>query len=147
MACLYLVEEVSVVVKQLLWSRDLTPKVVIQGDILPVIKYFQFAGRLRRLHMHQPLESIRVTVSLHLPGSLFVYLPRVANGIADNLAGQASQFLLARYRSDPFYLQSECWAGVHQTIIPNGPFSGRKLSHSKFCTALEPADTYPSREA
>ena len=101
MACLYLVEEVSVVVKQLLWSRGLTPKVVIQGDILPVIKYFQFAGRLRRLHMHQPLESIRVTVSLHLPGSLFVYLPRVANGIADNLAGQASQFLLARYRSDP----------------------------------------------
>ena len=71
MACLYLVEEISVVVKQLLSSRGLTPKVVIQGDILPVIKYFQFAGRLRRLDMHQPLESIRTTVSLHLPHGLF----------------------------------------------------------------------------
>ena len=101
MACLYLVEEISVVVKQLLSSRGLTPKVVIQGDILPVIKYFQFAGRLRRLDMHQPLESIRATVSLHLPHSLFIYLPRVANGIADDLAGQASQFLLAKYRGDP----------------------------------------------
>ena len=101
MACLYLVEEISVVVKQLLSSRGLTPKVVIQGDIPPVIKYFQFAGRLRRLDMHQPLESIRATVSLHLPCSLFIYLPRVANGIVDDLAGQASQFLLARYRSDP----------------------------------------------
>ena len=85
MACLYLIEEVSVVVKQLLSSRGLTPKVVIQGDILPVIKYFQFAGRLRRL-MHQPLECIRTTVSLHLPFALFIYLPRVANGIADDLA-------------------------------------------------------------
>ena len=87
MACLYLVEEVSVLVKQLLTSRRLTPKVVIQGDILPVIKYFQFAGRLRRLDMHQPLECIRTTVSLHLPYALFLYLPRVANSIADDLAG------------------------------------------------------------
>ena len=75
MACLYLVEEVAVVVKQSLSSRGFTPKVVIQGDILPVIKYFQFAGRLRRID--------------------------VANGIADGLAGQATQFLLSRYRSDP----------------------------------------------
>ena len=101
MACLFLVEEVSVLVKQLLASRGLTPKVVIQGDILPVIKYFQFASRLRRLDMHQPLECIRTTVSLHLPHALFLYLPRVANGIADDLAGQASHFVLARHRSDP----------------------------------------------
>ena len=101
MACLYLVEEVAVVVKQRLSSRGLTPKVVIQGDILPVIKYFQFAGRLRRIDMHQPLESIRSTVSLHLPSSLFIYLPRVANSIADDLAGQATQFLLAKHRSNP----------------------------------------------
>ena len=51
--------------------------------------------------MHQPLESIRAIISLHLPCSLFIYLPRVANSIADDLAGQASQFLLAKYRSDP----------------------------------------------
>ena len=118
MACLYLVEETSVVVKQLLSSRGLTPKVVIQGDILPVIKYFQFAGRLRRLDMHQPLESIRATVSLHLPCSLFIYLPRVANGIADDLAGQASQFLLAKYRSDPSAFN---WNAGPVSIKPSFP--------------------------
>ena len=101
LACLFLVEEVSFVVKQLLTERGISPKVVIQGDILPVIKYFQFAGRLRRVDMHQPLECIRTTVSRHLPHALFLYLPRVANSIADDLAGQASQFVLAQYRRDP----------------------------------------------
>ena len=101
LACLFLVEEVSVVVKQLLTERGISPKVVIQGDILPVIKYFQFAGRLRRLDMNQPLECIRTTVSRHLPHALFLYLPRVANSIADDLAGQASRFVLAQYRRDP----------------------------------------------
>ena len=47
------------------------------------------------------VECIRTTVSLHLPHALFLLLPRVANSIADDLAGQASHFLLARYRSDP----------------------------------------------
>jgi hypothetical protein len=41
--------------------------------------------------MHQPLECIRTTVSRHLPHALFIYLPRVANSIADDLAGQATQ--------------------------------------------------------
>ena len=87
--------------KQLLAERGISPKVVIQGDILPVIKYFQFAGRLRRVDMNQPLECIRTTVSRHLPHALFLYLPRVANSIADDLAGQASQFVLAQHRRDP----------------------------------------------
>ena len=103
LACLFLVEEVSVAVKQLLTQRAISPKVVVQGDILPVIKYFQFAGRLRRLDMNQPLECIRTTVSRHLPHALFLYLPRVANSIADDLAGQASQFVLAQYRRDLFF--------------------------------------------
>ena len=107
LACLFLVEEVSSVVKQLLTERGITPKVVIQGDILPVIKYFQFAGRLRRVDMHQPLECIRTTVSRHLPHALFIYLPRVANSIADDLAGQASQFALARYRRNPAYFNRD----------------------------------------
>ena len=122
MACLYLVEEVAVVVKQRLSSRGLTPKVVIQGDILPVIKYFQFAGRLRRIDMHQPLESIRSTVSLHLPNSLFIYLPRVANGIADDLAGQATQFLLAKYRSNPAALNRNAGPVSIKPSFPTGLF-------------------------
>ena len=100
LACLFLVEEISALVKQLLTQRGITPKVVIQGDILPVIKYFQFAGRLRRLDMTQPLETIRTTVSRHLPQALFIYLPRVANNIANDLAGQASHFMLTQYRRD-----------------------------------------------
>ena len=122
MACLYLVEEVAVVVKQRLSSRGLTPKVVIQGDILPVIKYFQFAGRLRRIDMHQPLESIRSTVSLHLPGSLFIYLPRVANGIADDLAGQATQFLLAKYRRNPATFNRNAGPVSIKPSFPTGLF-------------------------
>lgn len=101
LACLFLVEEVSDLVRRITTDKGISPKVVIQGDILPVIKYFQFAGRLRRLDMNQPLERIRTTVSLHLPHALFLYLPRVANSIADNLAGQASEFILARHRCDP----------------------------------------------
>ena len=75
LACLFLVEEVSTLVKQLLTERGISPKVIIQGDILPVIKYFQFAGRLRRIDMNPPLECIRTTVSRHLPHAMFLYLP------------------------------------------------------------------------
>ena len=50
-------------------------------------KYFQFAPRLCRVDMTQPLEKIRVTVSRFFPNALFLYLPRIANCIADDLAG------------------------------------------------------------
>ena len=99
-ACQYLVDEVATLVQQLLRRRRVTPKVIIQGDILPVIKYFQFAGRLRRIDLAQPLESIRTTVSRYLAQALFIYLPRVANSIADDLAGQASRFMLMRCKRD-----------------------------------------------
>ena len=59
LACLYLVEEIAALIRQIASDRDTSPKVVIQGDILPVVKYFQFAGRLRRIDMTQPLERIR----------------------------------------------------------------------------------------
>ena len=97
----------------------------LDGKNIPVIKYFQFAGRLRKLDMHQPLESIRATVSLHLPHSLFTYLPRVANGIADDLAGQASQFLLARYRSDPSTLNRNAGLVSIKPSFPTGLFVER----------------------
>ena len=99
-ACQYLVEEVADLSQQLMQQRQITPQVIIQGDILPVIKYFQFAGRLRRMDLALPLELIRTTVSRFLPRALFVYLPRVANSIADDLAGQASRFLLAKCQRD-----------------------------------------------
>lgn len=100
LACQYLVEEIATLVQQLLKQKGATPRVVIQGDILPVIKYFQFAGRLRRIDLAQPLELIRTTVSRYLSQALFIYLPRVANSIADDLAGQASRFILMLCRRD-----------------------------------------------
>ena len=99
-ACQYLVDEVADLSQQLLQQRQITPHVIIQGDILPVIKYFQFAGRLRRIDLAHPLESLRTTISRFLPRALFIYLPRVANSIADDLAGQASRFLLAKCQRD-----------------------------------------------
>ena len=72
--------------------------------------------------MHQPLESIRSTVSLHLPGSLFIYLPRVANGIADDLAGQATQFLLTKYRSNPAAFNRDAGPVSIKPSFPTGLF-------------------------
>ena len=101
LACLFLVEEMSTVARQIASTEGTFPMVVIQGDILPVVKYFQFAGRLRRLDMTNPLEQIRVIVSLNIPHALFLYQSRVANIVADNLAGQASNFIRARYHRCP----------------------------------------------
>ena len=101
LACLFLVEEIATLIRRIASDRDTSPKVVIQGDILPVVKYFQFAGRLRRIDMTPPLEQIRTLVSLHIPHAMFLYQPRVANIVADNLAGQASDFMIGRYRHCP----------------------------------------------
>ena len=101
LACLFLVKELCEVARQITSVEGSFPKVVIQGDILPVVKYFQFAGRLRRLDMTNPLEQIRTLVSLHIPRALFLYQSRVANIVADNLAGQASNFCRDRYRRSP----------------------------------------------
>lgn len=101
LACLFLVEELCEWTRQIVSAEGSLPKVVIQGDILPVVKYFQFAGRLRRLDMTNPLEQIRTLVSLHIPHALFLYQSRIANIVADNLAGQASQFCRERYRRSP----------------------------------------------
>ena len=101
LACQYLSEELADTTAQLLAQGYCRPQVVIQGDILPVIKYFQFAARLRRIDMTQPLERIRITMSRAFPHALYLYLPRIANCIADDLAGQASSFLLHKYRQNP----------------------------------------------
>ena len=100
-ACQYLSEELADTIAQLLAQGYHRPQVVIQGDILPVIKYFQFAARLRRTDMTQPLEIIRTTMCRAFPQALYIYLPRIANCIADDLAGQASHFLLGKFRRDP----------------------------------------------
>jgi hypothetical protein len=37
-------------------------------------------------------------VSLHIPHALFLYQLRVANIVADNLAGQVSDYMMDRYK-------------------------------------------------
>ena len=53
-----------------------------------------------RSSLAQPLELLRTTISRYLSQALFIYLPRVANSIADDLAGQASRFMLLRCQRD-----------------------------------------------
>ena len=64
--------------------------VFIQGDILPVIKYLSFAGRLRRNDLLEDLEYILSLSSRWLPLVKWRALPREANELADDLAGQAT---------------------------------------------------------
>ena len=51
--------------------------------------------------MTQPLEIIRTIMCRAFPQALYIYLPRIANCIADDLAGQASHFLLGKFHRDP----------------------------------------------
>ena len=233
-ACQHLSEELADTVTQLLAQGYHRPHVIIQGDILPVIKYFQFAARLRRLDMTQPLEKIRTRettwswpdfhsdptqenlgqitrwslnqapdwtypplaianqykdrhtketkreryrlilvrgyeldwlrgdllrktreengvhnwipkqdlpfteivlyayaadctpyptyVLLPIPQALYIYLPRIANCIADDLAGQASQFLLAKSRRDPQHFHNPTGAVSIKPALPAALF-------------------------
>ena len=109
-------EEMSIVARRIAATEGSFPIVVIQGDILPVVKYFQFAGRLRRLDMTNPLEQIRVTVSLYIPHALFLYQSRVSNIVADNLAGQASN--LEMLSPLPRGVQPTRRPGLHPPNLP-----------------------------
>ena len=95
--CRFLVLEiVSLCRGQLQELRLMEKPVFIQGDILPVIKYLSFAGRLRRNDLLEDLEYILSLSSRWLPLVKWRALPREANELADDLAGQATTFLLER---------------------------------------------------
>ena len=99
-SCRFLVHEiVSLCRGQLQELRLMEKPVFIQGDILPVIKYLSFAGRLRRNDLLEDLEYILSLSSRWLPLVKWRALPREANELADDLAGQAATFLLERYLS------------------------------------------------
>jgi hypothetical protein len=68
--------------------------------------------------MTDPLEQIRSLVSLHIPQALFLYQSRVANIVADNLAGQASAFMRERYQACPTQFNRN---GGPVSIRPNFP--------------------------
>ena len=115
-ACRFLIEEIVDVCTHEYASLDLRQSpIIVQGDILPVIKYLEYAGRLRRLDLVEDLEFIQTTVRRMLPLIQWRYLPREANDFADSLAGQASHFLL-----DKLLRHYRCQSNV--SIIPATPF-------------------------
>ena len=115
-ACRFLIEEIVDLCTTEYASFNLSTRpIIVQGDILPVIKYLEYAGRLRRLDLVADLEFIQMTACRMLPTIQWRYLPREANDFADSLAGQASQFLL-----DMLLRHYRCQSNV--SIFPTTPF-------------------------
>ena len=64
--------------------------VVVQGDILPVINYLQYKGRIKKPAVVAILEQCQHLLARAPYLFRLVYLPRECNRLADYFAGQAS---------------------------------------------------------
>ena len=64
--------------------------VVVQGDILPVINYLQYKGRIKKPAVVAILEQCQHLLARAPCLFRLVYLPRECNRLADYFAGQAS---------------------------------------------------------
>ena len=64
--------------------------VVIQGDILPIINYLQYKGRIKKPAVVAILEQCQQLLAQAPCLFRLVYLPRECNRLADYFAGQAS---------------------------------------------------------
>ena len=64
--------------------------VVVQGDILPVINYLQYKGRIKKPEVVAILEQCQHLLARAPCLFRLVYLPRECNRLADYFAGQAS---------------------------------------------------------
>ena len=71
-------------------------KIIVQGDILPLINYMNYKGRLRKIEIAQIMEECQTIASQLANYIQFEYLPRECNGLADYFAGFASAFLLSQ---------------------------------------------------
>ena len=97
-ACKHLVDDIVALTYGELQHLDLLRShTIIQGDILPVIKYLSLSCRLRRVDLVDDLEHIQHVASRHFSASRWRALPREANELADDLAGQAARHMLKRY--------------------------------------------------
>ena len=70
-------------------------KIIIQGDILPLINYMNYKGRIRRIEIAQIMEECQLLASQLSDIIQFEYLPRECNCLADYFAGFASAFILS----------------------------------------------------
>ena len=97
-ACKHLVDDIVALTHGELQHLDLLRShTIIQGDILPVIKFLSLSCRLRRVDLVDDLEHIQHTASQYFSASRWRALPREANELADDLAGQATKHMLKRY--------------------------------------------------
>ena len=64
--------------------------IVIQGDILPIINYLQYKGRIKKPAVVAILEQCQQLLAQAPCLFRLVYLPRECNRLADYFAGQAS---------------------------------------------------------
>ena len=77
--------------EELVHRKHTTERAYLQGDILPIVKHLAFAGRFRRIDLQPIVQQIRRKQSRMFDFGVWIYRPREANVIADNLAGVASQ--------------------------------------------------------
>ena len=83
------------------WYASLSPdgplRVIIQGDILPLIQYLNYNARLRYPGIQSFLLEIERISLQQLPCHTYTYLPREGNSLADYLAGEGSMRELPPY--------------------------------------------------
>ena len=73
-----------------LLSGDGPVRVVIQGDILPLIQYLNYNARLRYPGIQHILLEIKRVALQQLPCHTYAYLPREGNMLADYFAGEGA---------------------------------------------------------
>ena len=73
-----------------LLAEDGPTRVIIQGDILPLIQYLNYNARLRYPGIQHILLDIKRTALQQLPSHTYAYLPREGNMLADYLAGEGA---------------------------------------------------------
>ena len=104
-------------------------KIIIQGDILPLINHMNHKGRIRRIEIAQIMEECQLLASQLSTIIQFEYLPRECNCLADYFAGFASAYLL----SQPLDHKTKIDAPLPYTILHQHGF---KVNHTEVDIAL-----------
>ena len=104
-------------------------KIIIQGDILPLINYMNYKGRIRRIKIAQIMEECQLLASQLSDLVQFEYLPRECNCLADYFAGFASAFLL----SQPLDTTTSITAPLPYSLLHKHGF---KVDHAEADIAL-----------
>ena len=122
-ACKHLVDDIVALAHGELQHLDLLrSRTIIQGDILPVIKFLSLSCRLRRVDLVDDLEYIQHIASRYFSASRWRALPREANELADDLAGQAARHMLKRYlQNNPHHTLGEAWMVATFFVLSGSP--------------------------